>query len=270
LFHSIFKMFRRDESSVYSVLGQKMSINPNRSVLEMKLWLIGMYEPEVVELFLNELRRGDVVVDVGANIGLFTLMAADIVGPQGRVIAYEPHPKTYRELCANVERNRYDNTILVQEAISNSRGIVQMNVFTDCDLNSVALSDDCGMINVPADTLDSSLAQLGVCRCDLLKIDIEGAEWFALRGMDRTIEANPGIRLLIELHNPQIRALGGEPELLLQLLLDRGFSLYELNMWRGKTPILSASNTSIHGHLLCIREHRTPSVACEPITTFLK
>ena len=254
LFHKLLAALRCDRSRVRTVLGQKMNINPSRSILEMKLALLRMYEPEVVDYFHAQVPRDSVVVDIGANIGLFTLVAAEIVGPEGRVIAYEPHPETYKELCENVARNGYSNVLPVQAAISNAPGMLRMNVFTDCDLNSVACTADLGVVEVPAFTLDDSLSGHGLAHCDLIKMDIEGAEWFALRGMDRTLERNPNVRLLIELHNPQIRALGGQPEILLQLLADRGFALYELNMWRGMTPIKSLKEASIHGHLLCVRE----------------
>ncbi len=256
LFHWLLPALRLDNGQVRTVLGQKLLLNPNRSVLEMKLWLIGVYEPEVVDYFTAELQPGQVVVDIGANIGLFSLMAAELVGPRGSVIAYEPHPDTFRELRDNIDRNGYTNVQTVPCALSDTTGVLRMNVFTDRDLNSVALKADIGVIEVPARTLDDSLEELGIQRCDLIKMDIEGAEWFALRGIDRTLKRNPEIRLLIELHNCQIKCLGGRPEELLQHLKDRGFTLYELNMWRGRTEIRSVAENRIHGHLLCIRKDK--------------
>lgn len=254
LFHRLLPVLRLDRGEVHTVLGQRLLINPNRSVLEMKLWLLGMYEPEVVDYFVADVYPGQVIVDIGANIGLFSLMAAEIVGPRGRVIAYEPHPKTFRELQDNLERNGYTNVQTVSCAISDAPGVLRMSVFADCDLNSVAFKADLDVIEVPARTLDDSLDELGIDRCHLIKMDIEGGELFALRGIERTLKRNPNLRMLIEMHNSQIRALGGSPEELLQMLMDRGFTLYEINMWRGRTVIRSAADSRIHGHLLCIRE----------------
>jgi FkbM family methyltransferase len=256
LFHRLLPALRMDRARIQTVLGQKLLINPNRSVWEMKLWLLGMYEPEVVDYFITDIQAGQVVVDIGANIGLFSLMAAEIVGPHGRVIAYEPHPDTFRELQDNLKRNGYTNVQTVSCAISDKPGFLRMNVFADCDLNSVALTADYDVIDVPARTLDDSLDELGIDQCHLIKMDIEGAEWFALRGIDRTLKRNPDLRMLIEMHNPQIRSLGGRPEELLQMLMDRGFTLYEINMWRGRTIIRSPAEIRIHGHLLCIRESK--------------
>ncbi len=254
VFHHFSPLFFRNEVEVKPVLGQKLRLNPNRSVLEMKLTLLGVYEPEMVQYFRDNVKTGMTVVDIGANIGVFSLIAAELVGPSGKVIAYEPHPATYAELCANIALNGHKNIIPVQCAISAEAGSLQMAVCSDCDLNSVALKADRGMIEVKCQTLDASLEELGVASCDLIKMDIEGAEWFAIRGMGKTLDSNPALRCLVELHNPQIRSLGGDPEQLLDFFLQHGFKLYELNMWRGLNPVSSAGQARIHGHLLCLRD----------------
>lgn len=254
IFHRIFFLFFKNEANVKQIFGQKLRINPNRSVLEMKLHLLGAYEPEVVEYFRNNLKAGMTVVDIGANIGLFSLMAAHLVGDRGRVIAYEPHPETFAELCSNIALNDYHNITPVQSAISSQGGKLQINICADCDLNTVALEADCDSIEVSCQTLDASLEELGVVNCDLIKMDIEGAELLAIQGMDRTLARNPMLTLLVELHDSQIHALGGTRVDILDFFLKNGFKLYELNMWHGKVALHSIHQARFHGHLLCLRE----------------
>jgi len=108
-------------------------------------------------------------------------------------------------------------------------------------------------IEVRCQTLDKSLEEIGVHNCDLIKMDIEGAELFAIQGMDKTLANNPMISFLIEVHHKQIRTLGGTTEDILGFFLKNGFQLYELTMWHGIVALNSTSNR-IKGHLLCLRE----------------
>lgn len=101
----------------------KMAIFPRRSILERDfLFLNRVYEKEVVRLFCEIVKPGMTVLDVGAHIGYHTLIAARLVGSQGRVYSFEPEPSNFAQLSKNVELNGLDNVTLVQKAISNKSG----------------------------------------------------------------------------------------------------------------------------------------------------
>jgi len=254
IFHRIISLFLGNKASVKQILGQKLKINPNHSVLEMKLYLIGTYEPEVVGYLCDNLKEGMTVIDIGANIGLFSLIAADLVGSSGRVIAYEPYPETFTAFCSNIALNQYQNITAVQSAISSYGGKLQISVCSDCDLNTIVSSTNGDSIEVSCETLDSSLEKLDVNKCDLIKIDIEGAELFAIQGMGRTLTRNPKLSVLVELHDDQINALGGTREDILNFFLQNGFKLYELTIRQGKVVLHPIDQARFHGHLLCMRE----------------
>ena len=96
------------------------------SVIEF--FIFQEYEPETVHEFLNVLQQGDVVVDVGAHIGFYSLLAADKVGEKGHVYAFEPAPATFEILNANISINAFDNITAVKKAVTDKSGVAQMHL----------------------------------------------------------------------------------------------------------------------------------------------
>ena len=137
------------------------------------------YEPHVTAALARYLLPGSVVVDVGANIGYYTLLAATKIGPSGKVIAFEPS----RENCALLQRslvaNHVTNVVLVPFAVADLDGAVRYGM--DDSNGRITLDDRPELRQVRAVTLDRALAREP--RLDVVKIDIEGAEGRALRGM---------------------------------------------------------------------------------------
>ena len=133
------------------------------------------------------LRRNDAFVDVGANLGLWTLVAASAVGTVGRVFSFEPNPTTFRRLAANVERNGHSQVVSIfQQAVSRTNGSVSFKCAAEHNLS--AISNEPGAdntISVQTVSLDSVLPESGVSG---MKLDTEGHELAALEGAARTIE----------------------------------------------------------------------------------
>jgi FkbM family methyltransferase len=125
------------------------------------------------------IKRGDVVLDIGANVGYFTRLMSTLVGEGGRVHAFEPSPSALRLLRENVRR--LENVQLHELAVSDTRGTSSFSIQEHGDTSS--LGDDPGsnkVIRVQTDTLDNILGAAG--RIDLIKIDVEGYEYEVLRG----------------------------------------------------------------------------------------
>ena len=253
VFYAALRLLRRDSASIKAVLGQKLYVNPYRSIVQLRLDLCGMYEPEVVEYLLSRLSPGMTVIDIGANIGFFTLLAADLVGPSGKVVCYEPVPETFNQLRQNIALNQYTNIIPVQSALSNTGGVGRMTVRMDSALNRFAVAAVEPTVEVCIETLDESLRGLSVYECDLIKMDIEGAEILAVQGMGETIARNPRLEFVIEVHPSKIKELGGTVEQFVQFFLIRAFRLFRLDMWKGLTPISLTESGTISGHIVCKR-----------------
>jgi FkbM family methyltransferase len=169
------------------------------------------YEAETVALFARVLRPGATVVDVGANHGYFTVLAALLVGPEGRVEAFEPNPSVAAALGEVLARNGVSGRVAVHlAALSDTQGWARFfpSVSRVNDgLSSLLASPDAlehgviradHTIRVPTETFDAFAARVGLGRVDLLKVDVEGAEAMMLRGMARTLAERPPLRIVCE------------------------------------------------------------------------
>ena len=209
------------------VHGHRMYLDPN-DTLRLSLW--GEYEPFATQLFTDRIESGQTVLDVGANIGYYTLLSARLVGELGNVFAFEPDPDNFALLSRNVDENGYDNVHLENVAVSDSTGSVSLykagqnwgghRIYTT--------SDQAGRVSVDSTTLDDFFAERPN-RVDLIKIDIEGAETRALQGMSRLLAKNRRITLFTEFSPGALRDSGSSAEQYAGMLSQQGFTLFLLD-----------------------------------------
>lgn len=152
--------------------------------------------------FFRALQPGQVVLDIGANIGYFTLLFARGVGPKGHVYAFEPGPKSFKTLAKNIEVNGYQNVTLVNKAVSHTTGTTTLYICRSGEsdnriTDTVRCTDSYDQMEMPTVKLDDFF--LGnSCPIDLIKMDIQGAEYLALKGMTNLLARNPQVRLVLE------------------------------------------------------------------------
>lgn len=172
-------------------------------------YLTGDAEPEVQEALAALIEPGQTVYDVGANIGFFTMLLSRLVGPQGRVYAFEPIPENLATLRHNVVLNGLSNVTIVEQALSSSTGTAEMFVSPWSAFHSLNVEGaskqsnhgpEAGQIVVQTVTLDEFVKGEGVRAPDLLKVDVEGAELIVLEGARETLRARRPL-LLCELHD---------------------------------------------------------------------
>ena len=160
------------------------------------LVIYGNESPDYHEMhFMRRyLRAGDAVLDVGANIGVYSLLAASCVGPSGRVLAFEPGPEAHRRLTENLRINQLETVQVHACALGDRCGVV--NFLNQCDTtNRMQTEADTGksVASVAVARLDNIVEE----KCAMGKMDIEGAEPIALRGAERMLKgANPPVWLL--------------------------------------------------------------------------
>lgn len=148
----------------------------------------GGYEPDVTAVFRRVLRPGMGVVDAGANIGYFTLLSAAVVGPDGWVLAVEPNPVNARMLEASRGLNGFGQVVVAQVAAGRETGLLVLHASHSNGTTSAAPGGLDGLlasVTVPAVRIDA-LVPAGQ-RVDLIKVDVEGAEYNALLGAEATI-----------------------------------------------------------------------------------
>jgi FkbM family methyltransferase len=140
-----------------------------------------------------ELKKGDVVVDIGAHIGLFTVRAAKVVGEEtGLVVAIEPNGNNLKFLERNITENRLANVITIPEGIWSKEDKLKLYLGCYSDTGSLYLGPEQSneFVEVKVDSLDNMLKRLDIKRVDFIKMDVEGAEIEALKGMRETLRGN--------------------------------------------------------------------------------
>jgi FkbM family methyltransferase len=184
------------------------------------------YEPELAELekFLSP---GKIFVDVGANVGIYTLVASKLVGAAGRVLAFEPTPQTFAGLRRNIALNRLGNVLTFPVALSEETGTAWLYYGSDPVRNSLG-RDPCTegeCERVALESLDQVLQQAGVEHVDVLKIDAEGAEELVLRGAEKLLTSSWPV-VIYEV-NPQASSyLGLSKDGATKLLERRGYEFF--------------------------------------------
>jgi len=162
----------------------RVRLDPRDRFIAKKIVLYGGYETHEIELLCSLVRPGDHVLDVGANIGLFTLFLSRAVGPTGRVVAVEPDPDNVALLKENAKANRCDNVTVVPCALGTEEGVVNLYQ-VDENRGNLSLADvgDTGRaVNVTMRRGADVLAELNT-RPRVVKIDVEGAEPMVVRGL---------------------------------------------------------------------------------------
>jgi FkbM family methyltransferase len=160
------------------VNGYYISLNPeDTDSISPAIGIDGLYEPEETELLRKIVRRGDVVVDVGANVGWYTLLSAHLVENTGKVIAFEPEPSSFSLLYKSIVKNNFQNILLFNRCVSNTGGPRKLWVSKgNLGSHSIARSTGEEAVDTEAVTLDACLSDLKINAVNLLKIDVEGAE----------------------------------------------------------------------------------------------
>lgn len=167
--------------------------------------LRGQYEPGVTAVFRDILKPGMTAVDVGANVGFFSLLASHCVGPTGTVIAYEPGPHNRELIQRSAQYNNF-NIQLHPAAVADKPGTAH---FTFDDSNGqITTNPSANTITVPTVTLDDHLAHLP--EIHLVKIDVEGAEPLVLQGMAKLLDQHHPA-LVIEVFPKAIQDVSHQP-----------------------------------------------------------
>jgi FkbM family methyltransferase len=197
-----------------------------------------IHEASTTNLFRKVVKEKDVVVDLGANIGYFTLLAAKLVGERGKVFAFEPEPKNYIYLKKNIEINNHHNVIAVQKAVSDKNGTTKLylcdydsghhtiNKYEGIEAYSRGRPVEKRSIEIETVTLDEFFKGKEES-IDVIKMDVEGAETLALAGMDNILKTNKNLKMFVEFFPLLIRKMGNSPEEFIHRLLeDYHFSIY--------------------------------------------
>lgn len=224
--HGFLFQFLWPKRDIIEIQGSKMYVNPDKLPRRFKKTLQSYlisngYEELTTEVFKTVIKEGDIVVDLGANLGYFTLLAAKLVGSKGKVYAFEPEPINYSLLLKNIELNGYDNVVAEHKAVSNESGKVKFFLDkTHIGAHTIYQTSENGeFIEVESVALDDYFKDKKH-PINVIKMDIEGAEMAALSRMDRIIRENQNLKMFVEFYPLAIARSGSSPEEFARKLLD--------------------------------------------------
>ena len=182
------------------------------------------WEPGQTALLGERLRPGMTFLDGGAHVGYFTCQAARLVGPRGLVLAFEPAPRNFELLKANVWRNGLTNVVCLPWALGEAAGFAPLRLSeTNTGDHRLAAPEEPDGVPTRVARLDDVLSIRPPV--DVVKLDVQGHEEAAVRGMAALLAASPRVLVLVELSPADARAAGSEPRELLAYYRSLGFSV---------------------------------------------
>ena len=220
------------EFEASTLFGSRIGGNTT-DLIQNFIYYFGLWEPQLTYWIWNRLAKGGVFVDVGANIGYFTLLASRRLGTRGSVVAVEASPRTFEFLQANVNRNQASNVRAVNVAAADRPGVLTLYRAPDSNIGMTGLVKQAEFeveAEVPAASLSALLRPEEIERARIIKIDVEGAEGSVLAGAASLLEhGRPDLEWIVEVHPKLLEQQGGCAEDVIRTFAAAGYHAYRLN-----------------------------------------
>lgn len=248
---------KSEHTRIFTSHGSKLICDPDDPV-DMAM-LFGTYERSTTRLLMRELRPGMVFLDIGAHIGYYTCLAAKLVGPRGRVVAFEPHSRNVALLRNNVTVNGYDQVTVVNKAVwdrEERKLLYENEAWGSHSLYQYASAFTGAALEVETVSLDHFTSSQGLDRVDVVKIDAEGSEVPVLRGMRNLLSKSSSAKIIIEYYPEAQEASGISWEAFLRYLRSSGFSSIRVidNDCRLRTVDETFKVPGLYANLFCTKE----------------
>jgi FkbM family methyltransferase len=229
LYKYIYSKFISKKVFLIDVENHKMYVDGRDMVVSLGLISRGKYENNETKIFMDLIKPGMIVLDVGANIGYYSLVSAKIVGNKGKVYAFEPEPNNFNLLLKNIKVNNYENIIPVNMAASNKNGNAQLfldkNNFGNQSLASKNVPECRGVIAIKTITLDKYFKDIIKNKnMDIIKMDAQGAEGMVLEGAKNILKKNPII--ITEFSPIALKNMGTSPQKMLENIRKLNYKLF--------------------------------------------
>jgi len=221
--------------------GQKLFLDKEDSLMLS----IKNNDHELTEIkFLKQIiKNGDTVLDLGANIGVYTLIFAKLVGKSGHVFAFEPDPTNFEILSKNVKENKHENVTLVQKAVSEKNDKIKLFVSKRNHASHRIFDSEekRNSIEVDVITLDTYFKK-NKNPINFIKMDVEGVEGATLLGASNIIKNSKDLVIMMEYFPKWIRKYGMNPEEILDSLIEKKFKLFNINQKERKIFPINLKN----------------------------
>jgi|688.fasta_scaffold121032_2 FkbM family methyltransferase len=233
-----------------TIFGHQILVDTRDLSISPHILNYGYWEIWITKAFMELVEEGMTVVEVGANVGYYTLLASSLVGETGKVYAFEATPNTFNNLFHTIDLNGFTERVtLVNKAVFNkSNEKFQLNTLEKCHggntLASLSeeylkrrLENKPKTIEIDSVCLDDFFDEGSAFTIDLIKIDAQGSEPYIFEGMHNILKNNPHVKIIIEFEPDLIKALGVEPELFIDDILQQEFTIMIIDPFSGIIPV---------------------------------
>lgn len=246
-----------DNNKIQYKISERVNINLYKDSVLSRLIFEGNFELDEINFVKNTLKKGDVFIDIGANIGLFSLIGAEIVGNEGKVICYEPSPNTFNRLKENIVLNQFTNIVHNNIGISDKKSVLKLNISEnghdawDTFANNVDSTTYQKTADINVNTLDDEISELDIKKIKLIKIDVEGWEKFVLLGAKNVLNNFSPI-LLVEFTQANTQAAGYNVLEIYDIMTNLGYKWYRYK--NNKLVIEKKQKTYLYDNLIAIKD----------------
>lgn len=222
----------------------KMILDKKDLDFSRQVMMLGKYatESHESEIFKKQLKKDQIVLDIGANIGYYSLLARSIIGPKGKIIAFEPSTENTSLIKKSIDENKFENIIVVEAAVSDHEGYGELflspyykSEHSLFDYHYSSGEHKGGIQKTKLITIDSFLENSGDLKVDIIKMDVEGSEKNAINGMKKTMEFNKKLTLITEFWPQGFKNSDVKPEDFFEILTSLGFQIYHIDEFLQKT-----------------------------------
>lgn len=222
-----------------TVWGHKILLDTRDISLTPSILLNGFWEISITKVFMKTIKKGMIVVEIGSNMGYYTLIAASKIGGSGKLYAFEANPQLFKVLSQNVKINNFlDRVTLVNKAVFNESGNLKFLKLKHWMVASKIINfseellnqqrDGVEIIDVESISLDEYFADKSI-KIDVIKMDAEGSEAHIFRGMKGIIKNNPQINIICGFHPQLMSLLGENPKTFLEEISSYGFKIRKID-----------------------------------------
>jgi FkbM family methyltransferase len=241
LSYNYLKIISKNGFFLKEVEGSKMLLDLRDKGISLELALDGIRERMSTKNIYKEIKKGDIVIDIGANIGYYVLIESKIVGKKGKVYAIEPVPKNFEMLKKNIEINKCSNIEMFELAIGDKKCLSEINLSSRCNWSSMIYLKEADVkekINVNVNTLDNFIKDKKYP--NFIRMDVEGYEYNILKGMESIFKNKKPLKIFIELH-PHIMKRK-KTLFVLNTLKNNGFEIRSINKSWTKAQQITKGN----------------------------
>ena len=203
----------------------KIKLNIN-DWIQQNIFFLGSYEDAELKVLANHLKPDSVFIDIGANFGLYSLIASQHISEEGTIISFEPFPENYKSLCTNLSLNDLHRITAENTAVGSETGTLKLyynskeNNLGMVSYNNTQQSD---FVTVNKINIDGYLKSKSLEKITFIKIDVEGFEYEVLQGMKQTLQQNSPIILIEVLDSKSENDVSNKPH---ELLCEIGYKRF--------------------------------------------